>query len=225
MRLAPPQRRAYTYKVTAAPANLAVSLADVKAHLKVDTSDEDALITIYLQAAIDVAEKLTRRDFITRTYQTFRDFFPSISDGYYSFGIGSPSVLADVAGANIGFEIRRSPLQSIEKVEYLVSGSFTTIATSVYYNTVENDYSELLTQDGQSWPTDGDAQLQSIRIEFKSGFGDDDTSTPEWAKTAIMQHVANLYRNRGDCSCESDAMEALPAAAKMIYLQNRIENL
>lgn len=224
MRIAPLDRRAYTYKVLTAPANLAVSLDTVKLHLKKTTSDEDAIITVYLKAAISFAELFTRRDFITRTYTTFRDFFPGFSEGYYVFGelpsLGSLSI----GGGNIGFEIRRSPLQSVTSIKYFKSTVLTAVASGVFYNTIEEDYSEILTNDGSCWPEDADRRLQTIEIEFKSGFGDDDTKTPDWAVEGILQHVANLYRNRGDCS-EADVKTALPAASRMIYLQNRIENL
>ena len=76
MRLAPPSHRAYTYKVTVPPVNGAVSLATFKSHIKKTGSSEDALLQIYLDAAINFAEGFIRRDLITRTYETFRDFFP-----------------------------------------------------------------------------------------------------------------------------------------------------
>lgn len=226
-RLAPFQQRAYTYKVTTAPVNLAVSLDTVKSHLKITGTSEDALLTIYIQAATDVAEKLTRRDFITRTYQTFRDFFlEGISEGYYQFGdIPSSNTTIIGGGGNTGFELRKSPLQSVESIKYLKAAIETPVAASVFYNTVEEDYSEVLTLEDQNWPTDADRRLQAITIEFKTGFGDDDADMPAWVTEGILQHVAELYSNRGDCSCEADVMGALPSVARLIYLQNRIENL
>ena len=223
MRGAPVQRRAFTYKVTSPPGALAVSLADIKSHLKVTDSSEDDLITIYLDAAIDYAERLTKRDFITRTYTTFRDFFPGVSEGYYQFG-NLPTLGSVGFGGNIGFEIRKSPLQSIESIKYFVSDVLTTVLNTDYYNTLEEDYSEVLIKDGKCWPTNADVRLQTIEISFKAGFGDADGDMPNWVTTGIMQHVAQLYANRGDCS-EGDIKNNLPAAARMLYMQNRIENL
>jgi len=223
MRLATRGRRAYTYKETV-PDNLAVSLALAKSHLKKTLGDEDTLITFYLKAAISFAEQFTRRDFITRTYTTFRDFFPGTSEGYYPFGELPSLGTLSTGGGNLGFEIRRSPLQSVTSVKYFKATVLTTVDASVFYNTVEEDYSEILTNDDKCWPEDADRRLQTIQIEFKTGFGDTDESTPDWAVQGILQHVANLYRNRGDCS-EADVKTALPAAARSIYLQNRIENL
>ena len=225
MRGAPVQRRAFTYKVTEEPGALAVSLADIKSHLKETGSSEDDLITIYLEAAIDYAERLTKRDFITRTYTTFRDFFPGVSEGYYQFG-NLPTLGTSVGfGGNIGFEIRKSPLQSIESIKYFVSDVLTTVLNTDYYNTLEEDYSEVLIKDDKCWPTNADVRLQTIEISFKAGFGNADSDMPNWVSTGIMQHVAELHANRGDCSSESEIKNNLPAAARMLYMQNRIENL
>jgi len=231
MRLAPPQHRAYSYTVTEPPVNMAVSLDTVKAYLKITSTAEDATLTIFINAAIDYAEKFTRRDFISRTYETFRDFFPLwVSEGYYTLGenpsFGGALAIPVITGGNVGFEIRRSPLQTIEFVEYLKDNVLTTVDASTYYNTLETDYSEVLTLDGESWPEDADRRLQSVRMTFVTGFGDDDTDMPVWVTEGVMQHVANMWANRGDCSsCGDTSGSLLPSTAKLLYLQNRIENL
>jgi hypothetical protein len=220
-------RRDYTYKITVPPAELAVSLATAKAHLKVTSSTEDALITLYLEAAIDYAEKFTRRDLITRTYITFRDFFPAPAqnEGYYPCGqIPSVSSGFSTFSSNVGFELRKSPLQSVEQIEYFSQSVLTLLDNTIYYNTIEEDYSELLTVVGKDWPTQLDQRLQAIQITFKTGFGDTETDIPHGYRAAILQHVAALYANRGDCD-DSSCAAMVPAAAKTFYLQNRIENL
>lgn len=207
--------RAYTYEVTVPPAVLPVSIKTFRDHSKANAAVSNDLLTLYLQAATKYAEQITRRDFITRTYKTFRDSFP----GTEVFNISTL-----VNQGNVGFELRRSKLQSVTNVKYLKENVLTTVATTVWYNTLENDYSKLLTLDGQVWPTDADIRLQAIQIEFKSGFGDADTDVPDCFKNAIMLHATQLLMNRGDCDDES-CKQTVPAAAKVIYLQNRIENL
>lgn len=225
MRLAPSQRRAYSYNVTVPVDVPAVTLDNVKSHLKITSSSEDVLLTIYLNAAIDFAEKFTRRDFITRTYETFRDFFPGMSEGYYQFGQNQALGSLNIGGGNVGFEIRRSPLQSIEKIEYLVSDVLTLVDSSIYYNTLEADYSEVLTKESGDWPEDADSRLQAITITFKSGFGDEATDMPAWVTEGILQHVAEMYSNRGDCDFSGGVDKFLPVTARLLYMHNRIENL
>jgi len=169
---APLPRRAYSYKVITAPAELPVSLATVKAHLRIDPSNttEDALITLYIQAATSFAEEFTRRHFITREIETFRDFFPAVSDGYYKRGVVGRNVInANVSGGNLGFELRRSPLQSIESVEHLVDGSFVAVDPTVFYATFETDYSELLSQPDQCWPDNTDNVVNQFEFGLRRG--------------------------------------------------------
>ena len=213
--------RAYTYKVINTPDTSPVSLAEVKSFAKITTNSDDPLICMMIESATAYAEKLTRRDFITRTYRTFRDSFPGDFHGQYLSGLQ----VNHLNGAgNHGFEIRRSPLQSIESVKYTDTvGAVIVIPTTDYYATLEEDYSTLLTQIGKSWPSDALDQLQAITIEFKTGFGDDAADVPSDIKQALLMHATFLYENRGDCGCDDGAN--IPPAAKRIYLQNRIENL
>lgn len=227
MRFAPPHTRAYSYTVTEPPAKLPVSLATAKQYLKVTSTADDNLITIFIGTATSYAEGFTRRDFITRTYETFRDFFSdSVSEGYYTFG-GNPVLGATGINdsGNVGFELRRSALISVDQIQYLSAGVLTTVDSTTYYNTFETDYSEVLTEPGSNWPDDADRRLQAITITFKAGFGDDDTDMPAWVTDGILKHVANMYTNRGDCACGDASGGFLPLRAKSLYLQNRIENL
>lgn len=210
--------RAYAYDVTVPPVNPAVSLADVKAQLRILDTSSDALLTSYIAAATDYAEKYTRRDFITRTYQTFRDCFPS---NYYCDSIS-------------GFELRRSKLQNVNSITYLVDGVSTVLATSVYYNTVQNDYSLILLEPDEQWPTNADKKLQSVTIEFTAGYGLNDTDVPVALRTAITQIVAALYENRGDCGGSNDSSSSssscdcaglAPVNAMSTLKQYRIETL
>jgi hypothetical protein len=203
MIIAPVTRRAYTYTISVASKKLSVNLNDVKDNAVITSCKKDGLITLYTKAAIDYAEKITRRDFTERTYETFRDCFP-------------------VGFGNVGFELRKSPLISVEKIEHFVSGSLVTVDDTLYYNTLEGDYSEVLTVDQAQWPDNTDVRKQAIVITFKAGF----SVTPEWVTEGVAQHVAEMYTNRGDCgSCGDTEGKHLPAVARALYMQNRIENL
>ena len=230
MRLAPPEHRAYTYVVTTPPANPAVLLATFKEHINVTTALTDNILQFYLTAAIEFAERYTGRDLITRTYSTFRDFFPNPSqnEGYYPFGripTGATTLIPATVG-NVGFELRRSPLQVVNSINYIdTSNVVQTVDPSTYYNTVEADYSEvLLINDDSTWPQDAINRMQSITISFNTGFADDSTGIEACWQVAIMEHAAMLWANRGDCS-DSGCMKMIPAAAKAFYETKRLRSL
>lgn len=52
-----------------APAVEPVTLEEAKLHMKVDTTEDDALISVLIAAARKVAEEYTRRAFITQTWE------------------------------------------------------------------------------------------------------------------------------------------------------------
>ncbi|MEP2164192.1 MAG: head-tail connector protein, partial [Nisaea sp.] len=58
------------------PALEPVSLADVKAHLRVDASDEDALLTAAIVSARVHVESATRRVLIEQGWRIYYDAWP-----------------------------------------------------------------------------------------------------------------------------------------------------
>jgi len=64
------------------PATTAISLAEAKAFLRVDSDydDDDAYITSLIGVATNVVEQFTRRRLITQTYNIYYDEFPPFMD-------------------------------------------------------------------------------------------------------------------------------------------------
>lgn len=198
----------YTYTVTSAPSSPLMDLSLIKEHLRLDPSDtsQDSYLTLLGDSAFRYAEHFTKRVFLTTTFETFRDSF------HWDC-----------------FVLRRSPLQSVDKIEYLDSGSFTELNTDRYYNTSETDYSKILRVPGKTWPTINfwylEDKLQSIKITFKAGYGDNFTDIPEELRVAMLQHVAALYELRGDCGLSGTNEQALPMQARMLYGSYRIKDV
>lgn len=189
----------YPYEVEVPPAELAVSLADIKIQLRLDADDlsQDSYLTLLAKAAIAIGQEYTRRVFVNTTFKTYRNSFDS---GY--------------------FVLRRSKLQSISSISYKVNGVDTPISTSVYYNTLSNDYSAIMLTDHQAWPTNSDYRYDAIKILFVAGYGPTAEYVPADIKVALLNHIALLYESRGDCEC--DAKTNLPATTLAIYNDYKI---
>ncbi len=189
--------RNWTYEIITPPANLAVSLADVKTHLKIPlaTTTFDDELTAFIKAATLLAESFTRRTFIDTEFRTFRDFFGCC------------------------FLLKRSKTSSITRIQRLVGGVLTVVDPLTFFFTDVTDYSEVHLTDGSSWPTDLDDIEQAVRIEFIAGFGVDESFVPEDIKLALKMTVANFFQNRGDCGgCGVN----LPPTAQILLDQYRI---
>lgn len=199
--------QAWPYIVTVEPSTLPLTINEVKEHLKMNISEtvEDALLKILMKTVTAYAEKYTKRDFITRTYETLRD----------SFGDD--------------LEIRRNPVQSVTKVEYLQDAAFVEVSTDIYFLTASNSYPRLALEEGQAWPTDEDARAQAVKITFKAGYGNTLSNVPDSLREGLLQHIAALYENRGDCSCDfadtNAVQKLLPIGTRLIYDMYRIRSI
>jgi len=189
----------YSYKEISRDSSEAIPLALVKEHIRAsqDNSTEDELIRSYMATARLCFEGFTRRTLITTTYKTYRDIWQS------------------------GYEIRRSPLQTIESVKYYDTDNvLQTLDSSNYYITNETDYSRLIFNNDAVLPSLKNRE-QAIEITFKAGYGDAMEDIPYDIRVALLQHIASMYENRGDC-IDSVCSNLLPATASMIYSKYKI---
>jgi uncharacterized phiE125 gp8 family phage protein len=176
-----------------------IDLATAKAYLKVTSTSDDALIQILIDAVTQWGEKYTTRDFRAKTWELFIDVFAA------------------------RISLRRSPVETIDIVTRLVSDVATTVPNTVYYLKKGTQFSEVLLNDGQDWPSDTDEREQAIEIEFSTvAFGCLDS-----IKNAILLHLAHVYTNRGDCGFEGDAVTkaAAQSGATIIYDGFRISRV
>lgn len=180
---------------TAAPATTPVTLAEAKAHLRVDHSDDDTLITGLIAAATDHLDGWTGilgRAVITQTWRQ------------------------DYAGFGCTLRLPLHPVASVSGVTYYdADNAQQTLATSVY---------ELLTDAGgpyislkadQSWPGTK-SRTGAVSVTFVAG----EATAPPAIKAAILITVAHLYDNRG--SEGPEAMSLPPAAGALIKPYRRV---
>lgn len=195
----------YTYNIVSEPSAPYIPLDIIKQHLRITPDDvyEDDYLTLLSNVVYKFAEKYTKRNFLTTQFITYRDTFCTCC-----------------------FVLRRSPLQSVQSIEYLVNNVWTTLDPATYYNTLENDFSRILRTQNLPWPvwpTNKDPRQQSIRINFTVGFGGNYTSIPPELVIGMLQQIAALYENRGDCA--GDCARSLPGAARDTYDIYRIKDM
>ncbi len=197
----------YSYKLITPAANVLLTAQQVKDHLRIDTDVEDDYIADLIAVAVDQAEKYTKRDFLTKTYKTWRNnFFNPI-------------------------ELRRSPLGSITSIKYYDASSvLQTLATDRYLITDESDFSIIYETPGTTFPTVCIRRPQAVEIQFTAGYGTDPEDVPVGIRHAVLLIASSLYENRGDCGeggasdCSSCSV-AIPAEAKSLLNMYRIKDL
>ncbi len=174
-----------------------VVLADMKTYMTVTHGLHDELIQEFIDSATEYGEKYSGRDFRVKSWKVLLDEFED------------------------RICLRRSPVDSITTVKHLVSDVLTLVPSIVYYLKKGTQFSEILLQDGQTWPTDTDLREQAIEIVFATVAYNCGNSI----SIAIKRWVSFAYANRGDCDCQDEALIGKQSGANNIYNQFRIERI
>jgi uncharacterized phiE125 gp8 family phage protein len=160
--------------LTSAPTVEPVTLEEAKAHLKVDSADDNALISAMITTARTFAEQYTRRAFITQTLELVLDAPPS----------------GDL-------KIPRPPVQSVTKIETIdeagVKSEVSALTYMVELGTSSPGRIRLVS--GCTWPVH--REFASFIVTFQAGYGAAAIAVPQPIRTAILQLVSELYENRG----------------------------
>lgn len=144
-----------------------VSLADMKTHLRVDHTDEDAYITALITSARMMVEEYTLRALITQTWLL-------TADAFYDTDLVMP----------------RSPLAGITHVKYYNSSSvLTTVTATDYWAFTTGPRGRLVLKADKSWPSDveSNGRPDAVQITFTAGYGASASYIP-----AALVHAVKL---------------------------------
>lgn len=160
------------------PAALPVSLEEVKAHLRVDSADEDALIAKYLGAAVKALDGKAGGLFHCLAVQTWEQ----------SFDLAFPSRIVLPLG----------PVSSVTSIVYVDSdGASQTLAADAYefYPADGGDDAFVLPSWGTLWPVTR-ACPRAVTVRYQAGY----TTLPEDLRIALLLTVGDSYKNRESTS-------------------------
>jgi uncharacterized phiE125 gp8 family phage protein len=173
------------------PAIEPITLAEAKAYLRVEHSDDDLPIAALIAAARIHVESQTRRALITQTWRIIRDGWPH--DGRLSI---SPSPLQQILAARV-YESDGTPL---------------TIDTQAFVAD-KAAAPALVAFAPWSLPLPGRA-VGGIEIDVRVGYGDAGANVPEPLRQAIRLLVAHWYENRGLTAAR--AVSVLPVSVSAL---------
>lgn len=147
------------------PAAEPLALAEVKAHLNYEDSDDDALIAAYLGAARRWAETYTRRSLVRQTRRYRLDRF------------GGRAI-----------ELPNSPLRAVRRITYVDStGAVQEWASSSYRVDAHSDVPRIEPAWGESWPTTRDV-VNAVTVEYSAGWAAPFTVDPDTDTLASAGH-------------------------------------
>lgn len=182
-----------------APAEEPLTTAEAKLHLRVDGSDDDALIARLVAAARRSAEHETKRALVTQTWDWTLDGFPR------------------------WFEVPKPPLQSVDEITYLDdAGAEQTLPTSVYRVDAAREPGRITLGYGQTWPSTYPV-ASAVTVRFVAGYGAA-AAVPEDIKAAMLLTIAHWYRNREAVNVGNIVTE-MPMGAKMLIGPHEIRGV
>ncbi len=176
------------------PTEEPITLDQAKAHLRVDTDDDDAYILGLIKVAREYAETATRRSLITQTWKYYLEDWPKGDH----------------------FDIPMAPLQSVSLITY--ENSAGTVATWAATEYVVDTYStpgRVVLAYGKSWPNATLNVSNPICITFICGYGTPD-DIPEKIKQGNKIDIADLYENR-ESIVIGQTVNHLPFLEKRFY--------
>lgn len=193
-------------RLIATRADEPVTLAEAKAHLRVEHDDEDPRISALIKVAREIFERETNRTLIAGTYELTLDGFPCQSPGEIM--------------------LPRGPIISVTSVKYDdADGNEQTVAGQDYYVDQVSEPGWIIpTEDG--WP-ESFAGINGLRIRFVAGYeattdspADPAGNVPEGAKQAMLLLVGHLFENRE--AVAGQAVVALPLGFDWIMSGHKI---
>lgn len=168
-----------------APANLPVSMEDVRHQLRIDGDDEDATLDRLLRvatAAVDGKGALGR-PLITQTWAQW---------------VQNPSKV----------RLLMTPLQALTSIQYWDEAGVLQTATLADYEIIgQDDNVWVRPVDGATWP-DQEDRPDAIKITYRAGYGDNPEDIPENIRHAILFLVTHWFELRMPIS--DKAMQEIP---------------
>lgn len=159
-----------------------VTLAEAKAHLRVDASDEDAYITTLVKVARAAAEARLQRTLMQSTWRLLIDFFPD------------------------AIKLPMPRVQSVTSVQYVdPAGALQTLAAANYTVDSASEPGWIVPAWDLDWP-ETRAQVNAVSVVYTAGYGTDPTLVPVEIRQWILLAVGDLYANRE----RSDAKPVVP---------------
>lgn len=174
-------------KVLARGTSEPITLAEAKLHLRVDLSDDDALITAMISAAREMIERYTGRTLIYTAYRLTLDSWP--------YDIELPRSPAVEAAADLVTGIA----YATPRIRYYDGDGnqqTMTYAASDFDILLDNNPPMLVLTPSGTWPTTYSLQRGAIEIDWIAGYGASSTGIPQLLRLAIMMLVAHWYEHR-----------------------------
>jgi uncharacterized phiE125 gp8 family phage protein len=151
-----------------------VGLDSFKDHARIDTDDQDVLISDYIRSAREWVEKFTRRQMLTATWRLTLDVFPD----------------TEIA-------VPWPPLQSVTSITYTNTAGTADVAWSGsnYVADTDSTPGRIRPIFGETWPDIRHGDINTVKITFVAGYTST-ANTPGPMLQAVRLLASHSYEQR-----------------------------
>jgi uncharacterized phiE125 gp8 family phage protein len=168
-----------------------LTLAEIRAHLRLDSEEEDVLLLALATVAREHLERETGLVLAARDFRLCCDDWPE--DGILTIARGPVRAVASVTV----YDSEGEP-QVVDLDRHLLDGQ---------------------ARPARLWlretPVPGRA-MNGIEVEFSAGFGESGADVPETLKRAMLLHVAAMYACRGVVAADAQPAVVPPGYDRLI---------
>jgi len=185
-------------KLITAASTYPITLADARLHCKVDTTDDDTLITGLIIAASEMAEQYTGRALTTQTWEVSVDQFP----------------VSYLPTTRPAIELTRAPVASVASVKYLdLNNTLQTLDPSQYTLDNADDFgvARVVPAPNVTWPSTSTAP-NAVQVRYVAGY----SVVPEPIRQWIRIAVSTMYKFRESTVIERATLMDLPYVDRLL---------
>lgn len=152
-----------------------LTLAEMRAHLRVDVTDDDAIIATLLATAREWVEGETKLKLVTQTWD-------------FTWDRGWP--------LDLMLRLPVAPVSSVTSVKYVdESGATQTLSAALYTAVLDREHPRIVPAYGAEWPTVRDVP-NAVTVRAVCGYGDANSDVPQPLRQAIKLLVGHWHENR-----------------------------
>jgi len=208
----------YRLVETTPPGIEPLTLDEVKTFLRVDQTNDDALITSLITAARLFCEANTGRSLITRSYSLFLDRWPGAR---FTHRFRPEQRRIPVAPEPYAVGLPAPPLLSVTQINiYAPDNSSMVFDAGSYFVDTAGVPGRVVLMQGAVPPLPGRV-ANGIEIQFTAGYGTTEDDVPVLLRQGMLQVIAHLYEHRGD----SPDQALLASGAAAIFQPYRLMSL
>ena len=182
-------------KLITAPTTYPVTLAEAKLHCRIDSTDDDTLVTALITAATEMCEQKVGRAIMPQTWELTLDSFEDIW-------------------------LTRTPVQSITSLKYIDEAGVEQTLSGSLYSFAQDDFGFARVDPvyGAEWPTTRD-QINAVTLRYVAGYANA-AAVPEGIKQWIKLSISTMYENR---ETEAYSSRAVSTTVQMQFVDRLLD--